>query len=118
VEITAGGYEQQLEQVLAGERGAAEAVDGRVGEGPLAGVELEDLLLDGVLGDDAVDEDGALLADAVAAVGGLVLDGGVPPGVEQVHVIRGGEVQAGAAAAQGYEHLCEPKTQGRGTKRV
>ena len=41
-----------------------------------------DAFLDGASGDEFVDEDIALLADAVGAVGGLVFDGGVPPAVE------------------------------------
>ena len=63
-------------------------------------LELEDLLLDGVPGDQAVGEDGAGLADAVGAVDGLGLDGGVPPGVEQEDVVGGGQVEAEAAGLE------------------
>jgi hypothetical protein len=49
-------------------------------------LELEDLLLDGVAADQPVGEDALGLADPVRAVDGLRLDGGVPPGVEQVDV--------------------------------
>jgi hypothetical protein len=66
----------------------------------LALLEFEDAVLDGVLGDEAVDEHGAVLADAVGAVGGLIFDGGVPPGVEQEDVVGGGEVEAGAAGLE------------------
>ena len=51
-----------------------------VGQIALVAMKFHDLLLDGVLGDQPVDGDGALLADAVGAVGGLVFHGGVPPG--------------------------------------
>ena len=37
------------------------------------------------------------LADPEGPVGGLVLDGGVPPAVEVDDVVGGGQVQAGAA---------------------
>jgi hypothetical protein len=40
-----------------------------------------DALLDGVLAEEVVDEDGFVLADAVGAVGRLGLGGGVPPRV-------------------------------------
>ena len=43
-----------------------------------------------------MDEDGAVLADAVGAVGGLVFDRGVPPGVEKEDVVGGCQVQAGS----------------------
>ena len=43
---------------------------------------------------------GLVLPDAVRAIGGLILDGGVPPRVEQEHVIGGGEVEAGAAGLE------------------
>jgi uncharacterized protein (DUF433 family) len=48
-----------------------------------------------------VDLDGAVLADAVGAVGGLVLDGGVPPAVEVEDVGGGGEVEADTAGLEG-----------------
>ena len=63
-------------------------------------LEFEDALLDGVLSNDAVGEDGAGLADAVRAVNGLGFDGRVPPGVEEIDVIGRGEVEPGAAGFQ------------------
>ncbi len=63
-------------------------------------LELEDLLLDRVAADQAVGEDVLRLADAVRAVDGLGLDGGVPPGVEQEDVLGGRQVQAEAAGLQ------------------
>ena len=47
----------------------------------LSSMIVGDALLDRALADELVDEDGAALADAVGAVGRLVLDGGVPPAV-------------------------------------
>ena len=55
-------------------------------------------------GDQAVDHHRPVLADAVRAVGGLVLDGGVPPRVDQEHVVGGGEVEAGAAGLERDQH--------------
>src|SRR5215210_230137 len=69
-------------------------LDDGVGEVSLALLELENLLLDGVAGHQTAGEDGTALADAVGAVDGLGLDGGVPPGIEEVDVVGGGEVQA------------------------
>ena len=49
---------------------------------------------------ELVDLDGLVLADAVGAVGGLVLDGRVPPAVV-VHDVGGaGEVESGARRLQ------------------
>ncbi len=66
-------------------------------------LEAEDFFFDGVLGDDAAGVDGFVLADAVGAVDGLGFDGGVPPGVEEVDVVGGGEVEAEAAGFEGDE---------------
>ena len=55
----------------------------------------------GAFADEVVGDDGAGLADAVGAVGGLVLDGGVPPTVV-VDDVRGlGEGEAEGAGAEG-----------------
>ena len=53
-------------------------------------MKFQDALLDRVLGDDAVGEDGARLADPMRAVNRLGFDGGVPPGVEEINVAGGG----------------------------
>ena len=55
-------------------------------------VEGEDLLFDGIFGDQSVNGHGAELAESVGSVGGLVFDGWVPPGVHVDDVIGGGEV--------------------------
>src|SRR4051794_8442440 len=74
------------------ERADVVGVEGRAGEGValdhlreqggLAGLERHHLLLDGAGRDEAVDQYRLVLADAVGAVDGLRLDGGVPPRVE------------------------------------
>ena len=83
---------------------------GDVGVGEDAGGELAflvlefvDALFDGVLAEEFVDEDGLVLADAVGAVGGLGLGGGVPPGVVVDDGVGGGEVEPGAAGLEGDE---------------
>ena len=63
-----------------------------------------DALLDGADADELVDDDVLFLADAEGAVGGLVLDGGVPPAVKMDHVVGAGEVEAGAARFDGEDH--------------
>ena len=75
-------------------------VEDGVGEVALELLEFEDLFLDGVAADQAVGEDALGLADPVRAVDRLRFDGGVPPGVEQVDVFRGRQVQAEAAGLQ------------------
>src|SRR3990172_8348404 len=75
-----------------GERaGGIEPAEGRLPEGALARLELEDALLHGLARHEAVHEDGARLSDAVRAVRGLVLDGGGTPGVQEEDMIPGGE---------------------------
>ena len=76
------------------------AGEGGVDDGLLLLLHREDFLLDRAARDefDAVHAPG--LADAVRAVGGLVLDGGVPPGVEVNDHVGAGEVQPGAAGLE------------------
>ena len=59
---------------------AALAFEERLDERALLGLQRQYLLLDRVLGDQAIGRDRACLADAVRAVDGLALDGRVPPG--------------------------------------
>ena len=73
------------------------AFEERVGEGTFGVVEAEDFLFDGVLGDEVIDGDLLLLADAVGAVGGLLFDGRIPPGVKVDDVVGPREVEAEAA---------------------
>ena len=64
-------------------------------------VEGEDLLFDGIFGDQSINGHGAELAESVGSVGGLVFDGWVPPGVHVDDVIGGREVQTGAPCFEG-----------------
>ena len=66
---------------------------------------LVDALLKGVLGDEAVDKDVLVLANAVGTVGGLSLDGGIPPEVVVDDMAGGGEVETGAGGLEREEHL-------------
>ena len=70
-----------------------------VEERALAFVQLQDAFLDGVAHHepDAVHASG--LADAVGAVGCLVLDRGIPPRIEEDHGVRRGEVEPFAILA-------------------
>src|SRR5687768_1369521 len=93
--------QQQLQVVpLQGAYEAVVGVDDRVGQVLLALLELEHLLLDRVLGDQAVGEHVLGLADAVGAVDRLGLDGRVPPRVEEEDVLGGGEVEAQPAGLE------------------
>jgi hypothetical protein len=64
-------------------------------------LEQDQAFFDGFLGDDVVDHHRAVLADAVRAVGRLILDGRIPPGIHQEDVIGSGEIQARPASLQG-----------------
>ena len=65
--------------------------------------DLIDLFFEGVLGDEAVDEDIVLLTDAVGAVCRLRLYGGIPPKVVVDDMGGGGEIKAGAGGFQGED---------------
>ena len=68
---------------------------------PLRFDERVDLFLDRSAADELVHQHVLGLPDAEGAIGGLILDRGIPPAVE-VHDVRGrGEVEAGAAGFQG-----------------
>lgn len=62
-------------------------------EGAFLLLEKANFFLDAVFHDEAVGEDGLLLADAVGAVDGLGFDGGVPTRVKQDNVAGGGEIE-------------------------
>jgi hypothetical protein len=66
-------------------------------------LEFEDLFFNRVAGDEAVGEDIAGLADAVGAVDGLSLNGGVPPGIEEEDISGGGQIEAKAAGTEADE---------------
>ena len=77
--------------------------DGHVGEGFFLLDDLIDLFFEGVLGNETVNEDVVLLADAVGAVCRLRLYGGIPPEVVVDDVGGGGKVEAGAGGFQGED---------------
>ncbi len=72
----------------------------RVGEFAFASLQFEDFFLHSVAGNEAVGEDIAGLADAVSTVDRLGLHGRIPPGVEQKHILGGGEIEAKAAGLE------------------
>ena len=95
---------EEGEEGVGGEFGEESGGGGRddlVGEETFMTEEVVDAFLEGAFADEVVGDDGADLADAVGAVGGLVLDGGVPPAVV-VDDVRGlGEGEAEGAGAEG-----------------
>ena len=93
-----------VEQVLAGElmtlAGAAEHGIGKIALGL---VQAQDFLFDGVLRNEVVDGDVLPLTDAVGTVGSLLLDGGIPPGVEVDDVVGSCQVESQAACLEADE---------------
>src|SRR6516165_5409284 len=75
---------------------AAGLVDPR-GQRLFALLQFEHALFDRTLRHELVDEDRLVLADAVGAVGRLVLDRRVPPGIIMNDGVGGGQIEAGAA---------------------
>ena len=64
---------------------------------------LQDLLFNRVLRNDFACKDMARLPDAVGAVDGLRLRGGIPPWIQQEDVVRRREIQADAARLEADE---------------
>jgi hypothetical protein len=68
------------------------------------------------LGEELVDEDGFVLADAVGALGRLILDRRVPPGIVVDDRVGGSQIETGAAgfeANQEERHLAPLKARDR-----
>src|SRR6478609_1070668 len=96
---TSGEQAAQVGEAELRRRGVAGLED--VGEqGALGVLQGDDLLLDGAGADQLVAGDDLGLADAVRAVGGLRLGGGVPPWVEVDDDVGAREVEAGAAGLE------------------
>ncbi len=94
----------QLVRAHLGDPGLADA-DDRFGQAQLSLDQLVERLLERAGAHEGVDLDVARLADAEGAIGGLILDGRVPPAVEVEDVVRPGQVQAGAARTKRqHEH--------------
>ena len=70
---------------------------------PLALLQLEHALFDGVLRDQAIGEHVPLLSDPVCAIDGLSFYSGVPPGIEEKDVLSRGEIQPYSARLQADE---------------
>lgn len=91
-----------------------EALQRRVGEHLLRDEHLghlavQDVLLDGARADEAEDVHLALLPDAPRALAGLLVDDGVPVGVEEHDAVGAGEVQAEAADARGEQRAVDAR---------
>ena len=63
-------------------------------------LELKDFFFDGILTDEAENEDVVLLAYAMSATHGLVLDCGIPPVIKENDTVGRGEVKTKAASLQ------------------
>ena len=70
----------------------------------LLALDLDHLLLDGVLCDVLVDGHVFLLAEPVGPVEALPLTGGVPGRVKEEKVVGGGQVQTNPTCLQAQEH--------------
>src|SRR5262249_12209471 len=82
----------------------------------LALLQFEHAFLDRALRDELIDEDRFVLADAVGAIGRLVLDRRVPPGIVMDDRVGGSEVETGATgleADQEERHLALLKAPNR-----
>ena len=88
---------------------AGVTADHQVEELFLLGLQRLDAFLDGAGRDHAVDEDRVRLADAVHPVDRLVLHRGVPPRVEQEHIIGGMQRDARAGGLQAHQHGRRPR---------
>ena len=96
---------KQLSQLLVAELAnpTLASDDGEVGQVALVLNHLVNALLEGVLRDEAVDEDILVLPDTVSTVCSLRLDGRVPPEVVVDNVAGGGEVKTRACGFQREE---------------
>ena len=91
---------QELVVSHLGQQDLATAFEQILGELALGVNELIDPFFDRPAADELVDQDVPGLSDAERPVGGLILDGWIPPAIE-VHDVRGGgEVQPGAPRLQ------------------
>ena len=70
-------------------------------------LQLIDFLLDGPFGDEFINLDGILLADAVGSVGGLLFYSGIPPGIIVNDHISASEIETSTASFEGdKEDIC------------
>ena len=80
-------------------------VEGPSDEVLLLVLDLQHLALDGVRGDELVDEDLLSLAEPVDPVEALPLAGRVPGGVQQEEVVGSGEVQSDSTGLKGEKSV-------------
>lgn len=71
------------------------AQDG-IHQGGFFGLQFQNTLLNGVLGDELIHLDIGLLADVVGPLGGPILDGQIPPEVVVDDHISNGQIEAGS----------------------
>ena len=74
-----------------------------LGEVAFGLVQTDELLFDGVLADEVIYGHGAGLADTVGPVGGLLLNGGIPPWVKVEYIVGSSEVQAQSSSLEADE---------------
>lgn len=92
---------KQVFHVAAGEGGdSCRSAEDTVGEVLLLALQSEHALFHAGGGDEIVDEDGSLLADAVGAIGRLHLGRCVPPRIVVDHRVGGDQIETSAAGLQ------------------
>ena len=79
------------------------AFEQTIGQSTFLLVKLDNFFFDRVFCHNSVDGDGAFLAHAVSAIGGLIFYGRVPPGIHVNNIICGGEVESGSARFEADE---------------
>src|SRR5690606_20351872 len=84
---------EQVAKCLDVERGRLGAVQQELRGGALFSMERKDPLLHGALRNETIDGHWPCLTNAVSAVGGLGLDGWVPPRIEVNDVVGGRQVE-------------------------
>jgi hypothetical protein len=99
------GVLEQLDEFVSGEPTRAIRIfEGGIGKRSFAGVQRENAFLDGVLRDQAMNGDGAILTDTMGPICGLLLDRGIPPRIQEEDMIRGGEVETRTTSSQREQH--------------
>jgi hypothetical protein len=68
------------------------------------GLEGEDAFFHRFFRYQVIHQHGTILSEAMGTISRLLLDGRVPPGIEQKHMISGSEIEAEPAGSEGNEH--------------
>jgi hypothetical protein len=68
------------------------------------GLEGEDAFFHCVFRYQVIHQNGTILSEAMGTISRLLLNGRVPPGIEQKHMIGGSEIEAEPAGSKGNEH--------------